>query len=88
MADIANDRVNTAQSELLKRAKKKLESIVKQARGRRPNPAFEEGVRLLNDMIQSQSKLYDTVVFDTPKTSLEQMRNLNQMLDTLVQMSR
>lgn len=57
-----------------------MESIVKQARGRCPNPAFEEGVRLLNDMIQSQSKLYDTVVFDTPKTSLEQMRNLNLMM--------
>lgn len=78
MADIVNDRVNTAQAELLKRAKK-LESIVKQARGRRPNPAFEEGARLLNDMIQSQSKLYDTAVFSTPKTSLEQMRNLNLM---------
>ena len=34
MADIVNDRVNTAQAELLKRAKK-LESIVKQARGGR-----------------------------------------------------
>lgn len=78
MADIVNDRINTAQAELLKRAKR-LENLVKQARGRRPNPAFEEGVRLLNDMIQSQSKLYDTVVFDAPKTSLEQMRNLRLM---------
>lgn len=71
--DIVNDRVNIAQAELQKRAKR-LEKIV--ARPGKKSAEFQEGVKLLNEMIHSQSKLLDIAVFDAPKTALEQNRNL------------
>ena len=75
MADIVNERVSIAQQELQKRANK-LKRIVAGANGKKKNAGFDEGVRLVSDMIAGQSKLLDAVVFDAPKTSLEQQRNL------------
>ncbi len=75
MPDIVNQRVNEAQKELQLRAQK-LERLVKNAKGKKISPAFQEGVRLLTDMIENQSKLYDEMIFSAPKTALEQNRNL------------
>lgn len=71
--DIVNERVNAAQAEIAKRAVR-LEKIVK--RPGQKNAAFKEGAKLVAEMIENQSKLLDTVVFDAPKTYLEQTRNL------------
>lgn len=84
MADIVNDRVNTAQAELAKRAAE-LKRIVAKQKTKKPNPAFDEGARLVSQMIEGQSKLLDTAVFDTPKTALEQQRNLMLMTGTMNQ---
>ena len=78
MADIVNQRVNIAQQELLKRANR-LKRIVASTKGKATSAGFSEGVRLVSDMIDGQSKLLDTVVFDAPKTALEQERNLMLM---------
>ncbi len=75
MADIVNERVNAAQAELQKRATR-LQRIVKNAQGKKNVAGFQEGVKLVSQMIEGQSKLYDVVVFDAPKTALEQQRNL------------
>lgn len=71
--DYVNDRVNAAQAEIAKRAKR-LEMITKRPGAK--SAAFKEGAKLLADIIDTQSKLLDTVVFDAPKTYLEQTRNL------------
>lgn len=84
MADIVNQRVNIAQQELLKRANK-LKRIVAASKGKAASPGFSEGVRLVSNMIDAQSKLLDTVVFDAPKTALEQERNLMLMTGTMNQ---
>lgn len=75
MVDIVNERVNAAQAELQKRATK-LQNIVKKAQGKPKAVGFEQGVKLVSEMIEKQSKLLDVVVFDAPKTALEQQRNL------------
>lgn len=75
MVDIVNNRVNEAQAELQKRAVR-LEKLVKQTKGKKTSASFQEGVKLLSEMIEGQSKLIDTIVFDAPKSRLEQMRNL------------
>ncbi len=75
MADIVNERVNAAQAELQKR-KKKLDRIVANAKASKKSAAFTQGVALVTQMIEGQSKLLDTIVFDAPKTALEQHRNL------------
>lgn len=75
MADIVNDRVNEAQALLLERGEK-LKKLVESVKGKKVSKEFTEGARILSDMISSQSKLIDDVVFETPKTKLEQMRNL------------
>lgn len=74
--DIVNERVTIAQAEIAKRAKR-LEEITKRPGAK--TAAFKEGAKLLADMIQSQSKIIDTVVFDAPKTYLEQTRNLKMV---------
>ena len=85
MADIVNDRVNTAQLELQKRSKR-LEKIVKSAAARKKISAgFKTGTDLVANMIVEQSKLYDVLVFDTPKTELEQHRNLMLITGTMNQ---
>ena len=71
--DLVNSRVNSAQAEITKRAKR-LEEIVKRPGAK--SAAFQEGAKLLSDMIEAQAKLIDTVVFDAPKTYMEQTRNL------------
>lgn len=73
--DIVNERVNTAQSELDKRAKR-LNRIVASARGKKTSVGFDQGVKLVSEMIRGQSELIDAMVFDSPKTALEQNRNL------------
>ena len=75
MADIVNDRVNAAQAELQKR-KNRLNRIVANTKATKKSAAFVQGVELVSQMIDGQSKLLDTVVFDVPKTALEQHRNL------------
>ena len=75
MADIVNDRVNEAQS-LLKQRADRLEKLVKSTKGKKMSEGFNEGVELLTKMISSQSDLIDKLVFEAPKTAIEQMRNL------------
>lgn len=75
MPDIVNQRVDIAQKEMKKRAAR-LERIVKSAGVKKNSAGFAEGLRLVSDMIRGQSELYDAVVFDAPKTALEQQRNL------------
>ena len=84
MADIVNDRVNTAQAELAKRASA-LKRIVAKSKTKKLAPGFNEGVKSVSQMIEGQSKLLDTVVFDTPRTALEQQRNLMLMTGTMNQ---
>ncbi len=76
--DYVNERVNIAQQEILKRAKR-LERIARSTQGKKPVAGLREGIELVREMIENQSKLYDVVVFDTPKTNLEQHRNLMLM---------
>lgn len=75
MPDIVNQRVDEAQRELQLRAQR-LERLVKRAKSKNMSPAFQEGVHLVSDMIENQSKLYDEMIFSVPKTALEQQRNL------------
>ena len=75
MSDIVNERVDEAQRELMLRAKK-LEALVKGAKGKKLSPGFKEGVSLTIKMIEGQAELYDKLIFDAPKTALEQRRNL------------
>ena len=73
--DVVNRRVRTAQEELQKRAKR-LNQLLKQTQGKRMSAGFNEGVDLVRQMIDGHTKLIDTMVFDSPKTGLEQQRNL------------
>lgn len=75
MADLINDRVNEAQALLAVRAKR-LEKLLKSTQGKKQSDGFKEGTRLLSEMINGQSKIIDGMVFDEPKSHLEQMRNL------------
>lgn len=84
MADIVNDRVNIAQQELEKRAAE-LKRIVEKSKTKKLGPAFAEGVKLVSQMIENHTQLLDTVVFDAPKTSLEQHRNLMLMTGNMNQ---
>lgn len=75
MPDIVNERVDAAQKEMKKRAAR-LERIVKSAGAKKNSAGFAEGVKLVGEMIRGQSELYDAIVFDAPKTAVEQHRNL------------
>ena len=82
--DLVNERVNTAQQELAKRAQR-LDRLVASRRGKMNAVGFDRGVELVREMIENQSKLYDVVVFDMPKTALEQHRNLMLATGTMNQ---
>lgn len=82
--DIVNERVNIAQQEIAKRAER-LEQIVAKSRGKHVAVGFKRGLELTREMIDKQSKLYDAVVFEAPKTALEQQRNLMLMTGTMNQ---
>lgn len=84
MADIVNERVNIAQQELEKRADE-LKRIVAKSKTKKLGPAFADGVKLVSQMIESHAQLLDTIVFDAPKTSLEQHRNLMLMTGNMNQ---
>ena len=84
MADIVNDRVNTAQAELAKRANE-LKRIVAKSKTKKLGAGFNQGVEIVSQMIEGQSKLLDTLVFDMPRTALEQQRNLMLMTGTMNQ---
>lgn len=84
MADIVNDRVNAAQAELNKRAER-LKRIVAKTKATKQSAGFVQGVQLVTQMIEGQTKLIDTVVFDSPKTVLEQQRNLMLMTGDMSQ---
>ncbi len=75
MADVVNERYSAAQAELDKRATR-LGHIVQKSNGKPKNEAIAQGIKLVGEMISGQSKLLDTMVFETPKTALEQQRNL------------
>jgi len=75
MKDIVNDRVNEAQAELKKR-EDKLNKLIQSAKGKKVSAEFTEGAKILADMIKGQTEIIDKVVFETPKTMLEQRRNL------------
>ena len=75
MSDFINERVDEAQA-LLKIRAKRLETLLKSVHGKPVSKEFKEGAELLTNMIQGQSEIIDKVVFQTPKTRLEQMRNL------------
>lgn len=74
MSDIFNERVDAAQQELQKRANR-LKSIIEE-KGKNRSDAFNEGAKIVANMISGQSKLIDKLVFNAPRTRLEQMRNL------------
>ena len=82
--DLVNERVNIAQQELAKRAQR-LDRLVASRRGKMNAVGFDRGVELVREMIENQSKLYDVVVFDMPKTALEQHRNLMLTTGTMNQ---
>ena len=84
MADIVNDRVNAAQAELNKLAER-LKRIVAKTKAAKQSAGFVQGVQLVTQMIEGQTKLIDTVVFDSPKTVLEQQRNLMLMTGDMSQ---
>lgn len=69
---------------MAKRAKR-LERIVKSAGNKKSAGGFIEGAKLVASMIEKQSKLYDTLVFDAPKTALEQQRVLMLTTGTMNQ---
>lgn len=73
--DTVSSRVVTAQEELQKRAKR-LNQLLKQTQGKRMSADFNEGIDLVRQMIDGHSKLINTMVVDSPKTGLEQQRNL------------
>ena len=75
MADVFNDRVNEAQAQLQLRAKR-LEQLLRQTKGKNVSADFKKGTELLAEMIDGQTKLIDTLVFEMPKSRIEQMRNL------------
>ena len=74
MSDIVNERVDAAQQELQKRADR-LRKII-ESKGKNRTKAFDEGAKIVAEMISGQSKLIDKLVFKAPKTAIEQMRNL------------
>lgn len=84
MADIVNDRVNTAQAELAKRANE-LKRIVAKSKTKKLGPGFNQGVETVSQLIEGQSKLLKTLVNDMPRTDLEQLRNLMLMTGTMNQ---
>ena len=84
MADIVNKRVNEAQQELQKRAEK-LKRIVDKTKGKKMSNGFTDGVKIVSQMIEAQSKLIDTIVFDAPETRIEQHRNLMLATGTMSQ---
>ncbi len=84
MTDIAENRVNTAQAELAKRAKE-LKRIIAQSKTKKLGPEFDEGVKHVTQLIEGQSKLLEDAVFEEPKTSLAQMRNLMLLTGTMNQ---
>ncbi len=73
--DIFNSRVNEAQALLAVRAKR-LEKLLKSSQGKPQSEGFKQGTRILSEMINGQSEIIDGLVFEEPKTRLEQMRNL------------
>ena len=73
--DIVNERITIAQHEMEKRAKRLL-AIKSRANGKKMAPGFQEGINLLAEMIANQSELYDKLVFEAPKTALEQQKNM------------
>jgi len=73
--DIVNERVDEAQA-LLKQRADRLEKLVKQTENKKVSRAFYDGAVLVGNMIKGQNDLIETMVFKTPKTYLEQMRNL------------
>lgn len=75
MADLINNRVNEAQALLQVRADR-LQRLLKSVNGKKTTKEFREGVEHVAKMIEGESKVIDTAVFDLPKTRLEQMRNL------------
>ena len=78
MVDIVNKRYAEAQALVQARAKK-LEELIKRTNGKNfpKRAAFDEGVKHLANMIQGESKILDVVIFEEPKTMVEQMRNLD-----------
>jgi len=74
MSDVVNERVDAAQQELQKRADR-LRKII-ESKGKNRTKAFDEGAKIVAEMISGQSELIDELVFKAPRTSLEQMRNL------------
>ncbi len=82
--DIVNERISAAQKELEKRARR-LQTIAARGRAKKVSDGFKEGIDLVAEMIENQSKLYDTLVFDTPKTALEQQRNMMLLTGSMSQ---
>ena len=78
MADVVNERYAQAQALIEVRAKK-LNELIKKTNGKSfpKRAAFDEGVKHLQDLIENESKLLDTAIFDIPETSVVQMRNLH-----------
>lgn len=78
MADIVNERYAEAQALIEVRAKK-LKELVEKTKGKNfpKRVAFDAGVKHLTDLIQGESEILDMVIFEAPKTSIEQMRNLH-----------
>lgn len=81
--DIINERVDAVMAELDKR-QKKLDAI-KSKNSNNKSEVFLTGVKLIQEMISGQKELIDEVVFNAPKTALEQHRNLMLMTGNMNQ---
>ena len=80
MSDVINERVDSAMAEIEVRAQK-LKKIKEMARAKNmlKDPGISDGIAIADKMISGQQKLIDQVVFEAPKTRLEQLRNLSLM---------
>jgi len=72
---ISNQRVNEALALLALRANR-LEKLLKSSQGKPQSEGFNEGTRILSELIKGQSEIIEGMVFTEPKSRLEQMRNL------------
>lgn len=78
MADIVNERYQEAQA-LIKARAQRFKDLVEQTKGKNfPRRAeFDQGMQLLEQLIQNESQLLDKAIFEMPKITVEQMRNLH-----------
>ncbi|MBO4480392.1 MAG: hypothetical protein J5742_02070 [Alphaproteobacteria bacterium] len=75
MADLVAERVAEAQSLLIQRAER-LKKLLDAPHNENPSEEFIKGAELVQKLIEGQSELLNQMVFEAPKTVIEQLRNL------------